>query len=150
MSRLDDLGEILEGYEGRKYEGEKDKPIRVQDIKDKLCEGGHENHYRAGLLVAKKPPNPFGYAIVDVIVPEQDSDIAKTIVKDWDAAVKKAEEIGELGGTVFYVGNLSLELAEATRMTHDNLCKKYRISNLCVAINSKNQFSALRTNEPTR
>ena len=141
MSRLDDLGEILEGYEGRKRETDRDHVLSTQDIKEKLCAGSYEDRYRAGLLVGKRLPDDR-LRIVDIIVPEQNSCTIGTVVKNenWDAAVHKAEAIGELAGSVFYVASEPADLSESARAIQDFLCKKYGMEEVTAIINNKNEF----------
>ena len=138
MSRYKDLGKILKRLEGREYEGGRDLPIEIQEIRKRLSEG-YEDHYRAGLLVGKKLDDG-SLAITDVIVPEQDSHIIRTMVLDWESAVHEAESKGLLVGSAFYVGKKEPEFTVATIKTHENLCKRYGIEDFSVALNKNDKY----------
>jgi len=70
MSRLDDLGEILEWYEGKEYQEEYDEihvKMDFEHIWDCFSHDGYKNTIRMGLLIGKIQDNVI--SVEDVLIP---------------------------------------------------------------------------------
>ena len=143
MSRLDDLGEILDGYKERKYKEEEiNYSLEIEDIYKKISEG-YEDRQRIGLLVGKILPDKK-HEITDIIIPEQNSTVSSAIVVDWDKAIKDARSKGEIIGTLFYHGLFGTFFPGFAAHIINHLHAMYNVPEFSIVMN-KNQEIAYNT-----
>jgi hypothetical protein len=145
MSRLDNLGEILDSYENRKEEPEvyNSVPLFVQyGLKE-----DHEEDYRMGLLVGKSLGDRF--RIDDIFVPDQDSNPSRTMVVDWKDALDKAKAMGELAGVALYTGKNDLIIPDATKILHKKLCKNHGMKYFIYLVNNEGYFKIFQDGKET-
>lgn len=140
MSRLDNLGEILDGYEGREYQGEEVRYyLELEDIYKKISEG-HEDSNRMGLLIGKILEDGK-HEITDVYIPEQNSSPScAQMLQSWDLEIPNAREKGDIIGTVFYYGIFLAFFSAMSLNTIRDLHKNYGVPEFSIVTNKNKEF----------
>lgn len=144
MSRIDDLGKILDSYENRKEEPE---VYNVVPLFVKYVLKENETDYKVGLLVGKSLGDRF--RIDDVFVPDQDSNPMRTMVQDWKDAINKAKAMGELAGLALYTGKNDLIIPAATKILHEKLCKNHEMKDFIYVIDHEGNFKIFQDGKET-